>query len=113
MTQEYYSTGRRKFQHLTAEKRAQFKILLKVEPKIPKIKIAQMLGISRSTLYDELNRGIVKQLDTNLVEYKKYFADAGQRVYEEHRKNSLDPCKPAKVTEFIEYPDTIVGYTRP
>ena len=101
MTQEYYSTGRRKFQHLTSEKRAQLEILLKVKPKIPKTEIAQMLGIARSTLYDELNRGSVKQLDTNLAEYKKYFADAGQRVYEEHRKNSRNPCKLVKVSEFI------------
>lgn len=123
MTQEYYSTGRRRFQHLTSEKRSQLEILLKVEPKIPKTEIAQMLGIARSTLYDELNRGSVKQLDTNLVEYKKYFADAGQRVYEEHRKNSRNPCKLVKVSEFIEYaeerilehkesPDTIVGYAK-
>lgn len=123
MTQEYYSTGRRKFQHLTAEKRAQLEILLKVRPKIPKTRIAKMLGIARSTLYDELNRGSVEQMDTNLVKYKKYFADAGQRVYEEHRKNSRNPCKLTKVYEFIEYaeerilkhkesPDTIVGYAK-
>lgn len=56
MTQEYYSTGRKKFQHLTKEKRAQLEILLEIKPKIPKVKIAQMLGIARSTLYDELNR---------------------------------------------------------
>jgi len=123
MTQEYYSTGRRKFQHLTSEKRAQLEILLKVVPKIPKTQIAKMLGIARSTLYDELNRGSVEQLDTNLVKYKKYYADAGQRVYEEHRNNSRNPCKLAKVSEFIEYaenrilkhkesPDTVVGYAK-
>lgn len=123
MTQEYYSTGRRKFQHLTSEKRAQLEVLLKVVPKMPKTKIAQMLGIARSTLYAELRRGSVEQLDTNLVKYQKYFADAGQRVYEEHRKNSRNPCKLAKVSEFIEYaeerilkhkesPDTIVGYAK-
>lgn len=123
MTQEYYSTGRRKFQHITSEKRAQLEILLKVRPKIAKTKIAQMLGIARSTLYDELGRGTVEQLDTNLVEHKRYFADAGQRVYEEHRKNSRNPCKLARVSEFIKYaeerilkykesPDTVVGYAK-
>ena len=96
MTQEYYSTGRRKFQHLTSEKRAQLEILLKVVPKIPKTKIAQMLGIARSTLYAELGRGSVEQLDTNLVKYKKYFADAGQRGYEEHRKKQQKSLQTGK-----------------
>ena len=76
---------------------------MKVVPKIPKTKIAQILGIARSTLYAELRRGSVEQLDTNLVKYQKHFADAGQRVYEEHRKNSRNPCKLANVSEFIEY----------
>ena len=123
MTQEYYSTGRKKFQHLTSEKRAQLEILLEVKPKIPKAKIAGMLGIARSTLYAELKRGSVEQIDTNLVKYKRYFADAGQRVYEEHRQNSKNPYKLAKVSEFIEYaedqilnekisPDSVVGYAK-
>lgn len=121
MTQEYYSTGRKKFQHLTMEKRAQLEILLKIKPKIPKTKIAQMLEIARSTLYDELERGSVEQLDTNLVKHKVYFADVGQRIYKEHRKNSKNPFKLSKVSEFIKYaedqilnekksPDVVVGY---
>lgn len=123
MTQGYYNTGRRKFQHLTSEKRAQLEILLRFTPKIPKTKIAEMLGIARSTLYDELKRGTVEQLDTNLVKYKKYFADAGQRVYEEHRQNSKNPYKLAQVSDFVEYaeeqilkekksPDSVVGYAK-
>jgi IS30 family transposase len=120
MTQEYYSTGRRKFQHITKEKRAQLEILLKIKPILPKVKIALMLEISRSTLYEELERGSVEQLDTNLVKHKVYFADVGQRVYEENRKNSRNPTKLVKVSEFIEYaeqqileeelsPDAVVG----
>lgn len=123
MTQEYYSTGRKKFQHLTSEKRAQLEILLKVTSKIPKTKIAEMLGIARSTLYEELKRGSVEQLDSNLIKFKKYFADVGQRVYEEHRQNSKNPYKLARVSEFIEYaeeqildekksPDSVVGYAK-
>lgn len=120
MTQEYYSTGRRKFQHITKEKRAQLEILLKIKPILPKVKIALMLEISRSTLYEELERGSVEPLDTNLVKHKVYFADVGQRVYEENRKNSRNPTKLVKVSEFIEYaeqqileeelsPDAVVG----
>ena len=67
MTQKYYTTKRKKFQHLTKEKRAQLEILLKIKPKIPKTQIAKTLGIARSTLYEELKRGTVEQLDTNLL----------------------------------------------
>lgn len=121
MTQEYYNTGRRKFQHITKEKRAQLEILLNIKPKLSKVKIAKTLGIARSTLYEELHRGTVEQIDTNLVKYKKYFADTGQRVYEEHRKNSRNPLKIVKAAKFVEYaekemldkklsPDAICGY---
>ena len=58
MTQEKYSTGRRKFQHLTKEKRAQ---------------IAKAVGIARSILYLELARGTVEQLDGELRTCRKYF----------------------------------------
>lgn len=91
MTQKDNTTKRRKFQHLTREKRAQIEILLR--QKLPKTQIAQAVGISRSTLYCELERGTVEQIDTNLKPYRAYFWDAGQRVYEENRKNSHPPLK--------------------
>ena len=79
--------------------------------------------IARSTLYDELARGSVEQLDAHLRTYKRYFRDAGQRVYEERRRNSRPPLKLAKAYEFIAYaekqmlveklaPDTICGEVR-
>ena len=58
MAQQDYCTKRRKFQHLTEEKRAQIEILLQM--KVPKSRIA------RSTLYNELARGSVERLDTYL-----------------------------------------------
>ena len=61
MTQEQYTTGQRKFQHLTREKRAQIEILLRQGA--PKAQIARAVGISRSTLYNELNRRTVEQID--------------------------------------------------
>ena len=81
------------------------------------------MGIARSTLYNELARGSVEQLDAQLRTYKRYFHDAGQRVYEEHRRNSRPPLKLAKAHEFIVYaekhvleeklaPDTICGEAR-
>ena len=61
MTQEQYIAGQRKFQHLTREKRAQIEILLRQGA--PKAQIARAVGISRSTLYNELNRRTVEQID--------------------------------------------------
>lgn len=101
MTQEYYTTKKRNFKHLTKEKRAQIEILLKQG--MPKIQIAKEIGISRSTLYNELNRGTVEQMDTQLRTYRKYFYDVGQRVYEANRQNSRPPLKLIKAFDFIKY----------
>ena len=101
MTQEQYTTKRRKFQHLTKEKRAQIEILLKQG--FAKTKIAEAVGISRSTLYNELKRGTVEQIYTDLKKYRRYFGDVGQRVYEEHRKNSRPPMKLIKAYDFVSY----------
>ena len=101
MTQGHYTTSQRKFQHLTREKRAQIEILLRQG--LPKVQIAKAVGISRSTLYNELKRGTVEQMDTNLKKYQKYFWDAGQRRYEQNRKNSRPPMKLIKAYEFVRY----------
>ncbi len=121
MAQKKYSTKRREFQHLTSEKRAQIEVLMRM--KVSKAQIAREVGIARSTLYNELKRGTVVQLDTQLRQYTQYFGDAGQRVYEEHRKNSRPPMKLAKAHEFVAYaeqqileekrgPETICGEAR-
>ncbi len=86
MTQTNYTTKRRKFQHLTKGKRAQIEILLRQE--LPKVRIAREVSVLRSTLYLELARGTVEQLDSELRSYHKYFWNAGQRMYEENRKSS-------------------------
>lgn len=104
MAQKEYTTKRSKFQHLTREKRAQIAILLQM--KVSKSQIARAVGISRSTLYNELGRGTVQQMDSELRTYTRYFADAGQWVYEKHRQNSRRPLKLAKAQEFIAYAET-------
>ena len=101
MTQEQYTTKEKKFQHLTLEKRAQIEILLRQG--YPKAQIVKIIDISRSTLYNELKRGTVEQLDTNLKRHQKYFCDVGQRVYEEHRRNSRPPVKLTYAYDFIRY----------
>lgn len=104
MTQDKYTTRRRKFQHLTKEKRAQIEILLRQG--LPKAKIAREVGIARSTLYLELARGTVEQMDSELRVCRKYFGDAGQRVYEAHRQNSRPPLKLVKAYAFVSYAET-------
>ena len=101
MAQEQYTTSQRKFQHLTREKHAQIEILLRQG--LPKVQIVRAVGISRSTLYSELSRGTVEQIDTNLKKYRRYFWDAGQRVYEENRKNSRPPMKIMEAYDFVRY----------
>lgn len=101
MTQGQYNTRKRKFQHLTREKRAQIEILLRQG--VAKTQIAKTVGIARSTLYNELKRGTVEQIDTNLKKYHKYFWDVGQRVYEENRVSSRPPMKLMYAYEFVRY----------
>lgn len=101
MIRKQYTTKQRKFQHLTREKRAQIEILLRQG--LPKAKIAKEVGIARSTLYLELARGTVEQVDSELRLYYRYFWDAGQRVYEKNRQNSRPPLKLIPAHDFIAY----------
>lgn len=101
MTNNNDSTKKRKFQHLNLEQRKIIANLL--NEKMPKSQIAKVLNISRSTLYNELKRGTVLQRNSDLTEYEKYFAETGQAVYEENRKNSRKPLKMTEAIEFIEY----------
>ena len=121
MAQQEYTTKRERFQHVTKEKRAQIEVLLRTN--MPRSEIAKRVGIARSTLYRELERGTVTQLDSELRTYQRYFADAGQRVYEARRQNSRPSLKLAKAHEFIAYaerkmqeekltPDAICGEAR-
>ena len=52
----------RNFKHLTAYQRGEIQALLKEG--LPKIRIAQKVGIARSTLYEELKRGTVEQMNS-------------------------------------------------
>ena len=115
MSNEDYTTKTRKFHHLTEMQRGQIQAMLELE--LPKVQIAIKVGISRSTLYEELERGTVTQMNSDLTTREKYFAEVGQRVYEENRQ------KIAKAEEFVKYaeekilkeklsPDSVVGYVK-
>ena len=53
--------------------------------KVPVKQIAAELGKSEKTIYNELKRGTVKLLNSELIEYEVYCADVGQRVYQENQ----------------------------
>ena len=101
MTHNNYNTEKRKFKHINFEQRKLIEQFL--EDKMPKTQIAKIFHISRSTLYKEIERGTVVQRRSDLTEYKKYFAETGQEVYEQNRKNSRKPLKMAEAAEFIKY----------
>ena len=71
--------------------------------KISKAEIARQVGISRSTLYEEIKRGTVMQMNSDLTYCKKYFSDVGQRVYGFRRKNSRKPFKISQVEDFMNF----------
>lgn len=67
--------------------RQRFEIELLLKEKYTKPKIAETLGIKYNTLYKEIGRGTVKQLDYELREVMIYKADYAQLVYERSTSN--------------------------
>ncbi len=65
MSQNNYIPEMKTSKHLRKEKWAQIEILLRQG--VSKTEIAKAVGISRSTLYNELKRGTVDQLDSELA----------------------------------------------
>ena len=108
MSQKHSTTNKRSFQHLTPYQRGQIQALM--EQKLPKTQIAKQVGIARSTLYEELKRGTVDQMRSDLTHYKRYFADTGQLVYAEHWKNSRKPYKLAAAAPFLQFPHRAIFY---
>ena len=92
-----YSTKKSSYSHLSASERGEISAYLKMGKK--PAEISRLLGRHRSTITREIKRGTVTQVqDKNgkRTYYQAYFADSGQRIYEENRKNSvylkLDKC---------------------
>ena len=101
MSQQHSNTKKRSFQHLTPYQRGQIQAL--IEQRIPKVHIAKQVGIARSTLYEELKRGTVDQMRSDLTYYKRYFADTGQLVYMRRREASRKPFKLSTAAPFLKY----------
>lgn len=95
------TTKKRTFQHLTAYQRGKIQILL--EQRVPKTQIARQVGIARSTLYKELQRGTVEQKRSDLTVYRKYFAETGQLLYQKNRQSCRKPYKLDKAQAFLQH----------
>lgn len=85
--------------HFTEKDRYVLEKLLKA--KKPVTEIAKILGFSRVSIYAEIKRGTVKQLDRYLKEHEVYLADAGQREREKAKKNMGRPIKLKKDDSFL------------
>lgn len=122
MTEEQYTTKRRKlkrmkFQHLAREKRAQIEILLKQG--LAKTKIAKAVGISRSTINDFQKVLSSNLLRSNFLEFFKVPSPNYTKyiflhlVYKLHnyfnRKSSRSSLKIAEAVSTL-VSDTIKSY---
>lgn len=89
--------------YITETERYQIEILL--QQKYTTAQIADALGHKYHTIYHEIRRGTVKQIDTHLREYEAYRADYAQRVYNEsvsNRGRNLKIGSDHKLSEYIE-----------
>ena len=73
------------YQQLSAEERGQIQVLH--EDNYSMRVIAVRLHRSPATISREPKRGKVRQLNTDYLPYFRYFADAGQAIYQKHRLN--------------------------
>lgn len=101
MSEKHSTTNTRNFKHLTPYQRGEIQALLREG--LPKTKIAQTIGISRSTLYAELARGTVTQMNSYLTKRREYFADTGQLVYQAHRTACRKPYKVDVASDFLRH----------
>ncbi len=91
------------YTQFTERERYQLEALLKVGT--PKYKIAKILGKCPKTIYNEIKRGTVEQLNTDLTKRKEYLADRGQQVYRENKSvqgANLKIANDYKLAEHIE-----------
>ena len=90
-----------KNKYLTKYERGQIEILHK-EGYLVK-EIAQKLGRCKATIYNELKRGQVTFLQSDLTTKTTYDAFAGQRIREERSKEKGRPLKIGNDLNFVKF----------
>lgn len=101
-----------KFKQLTERDRYIIEYMLSDKKSVKEI--AEELGKSYSSIYREIKRGTVTLRNSDLVEYQKYCADAGQRVHDERKHFKGAPLKIGNDLEYLRFiEDKIVndGYS--
>ncbi len=87
---------------LTWTQRLQLEALLKAKTRKPEI--AQILGVSLATVYNEIKRGCYQRLDgATYIFYDTYSPDKAQKRYEYHLTSKGPDLKIANDYAFIEY----------
>lgn len=93
-------------QYITERQRFEIELLLK--EKYTRSRIAKVLGIKYNTLYKEIQRGTVKQLDSLLAEHYVYKADYAQMVYEQSTSNRGRNLKIGSDHQLAAYIETMI-----
>lgn len=92
--------------YITERQRYDIELLLK--EKYTKPRIAKVLGIKYNTLYKEIERGTVEQMDSLLRVYKVYKADYAQMVYESSTSNRGRNLKIGADHQLAAYIETMI-----
>lgn len=89
MSENNHNTTQSKsqYKHLSFGERVRIEVYLKNKKSFREI--ARSLKRSPSTIINEIKRGTVEQMKTGGRIIKRYFADVGQRVYNENRSRSI------------------------
>ena len=92
--------------YITERQRYEIELLLK--EKYSKPRISKVLGIKYNTLYKEIRRGTVKQLDHLLAEHYVYKADYAQMVYDRSTANRGRNLKIGSDHQLAAYIETMI-----
>lgn len=87
--------------HFTERERYELEVYLK--EKISVMEIAEKMNRCRQTIYNEIKRGTIELIDSNLIPYQRYCADVAQRKYEELEENKGRPLKVGNDLQYIRY----------
>lgn len=92
--------------YITKRQRYEIELLLREKYSIPRI--AKTLGIKYNTLYKEIARGTVEQMDKLLAIHKIYKADYAQMVYEQSTSNRGRNLKIGSDHQLAAYIETMI-----
>lgn len=87
--------------NMSEKERYKLEAYLKAGLKVTEI--ARLLKRCRATIYNEINRGTVELLNSDLTTKKEYLADTGQQKHDENAANKGRPLKIRNDMEFVKF----------